>query len=219
MTGNKASDADRRGSRELWLGAAYATLVESGVDDVRIQHLGKTLRLSRTSFYWFFSDREALLDALVALWRDKNSGNLINKAAAYAESIAEAVLNVFDCWLDDALFDASFEFAVRSWALQSPRVGEEIRTADDARIAAFVQMFVRFGFDADAADVRARTIYLTQIGYISMKSREDLGTRMERIPHYVEAFTGAGVKPHELARFHARHSFVGAQPRPGTRAA
>ena len=211
MAANKASDAGGRGSRELWLGAAYETLVVSGVDDVRIQPLGKRLGLSRTSFYWFFADREALLDALIALWRDKNSGNLIDRAAAYAESITEAIFNVFDCWLDDTLFDSAFEFAVRSWAIQSSRVGEEIRKADDARIAALVGMFIRFGFDADAADVRARTIYLTQTGYISMKSKEDLAVRMERIPHYVEIFTGVKAKPHELARFHARHSFVEAR--------
>lgn len=130
MAANKASDAGRRGSRNLWLGAAHATPVESGVDDVRIQQIGDRLRLSRTDFYWFFSDREA---SLVALWRDKNSGNLIDKAAIYADTVTEAVLDVFGRRPDDALFDASFECAVRSWALRSPRVGEETRKADDAR--------------------------------------------------------------------------------------
>ena len=40
------------------------------------------------------------------------------------------------------------------------------------------------------ADVRARTVYLVQIGYITMQVKEDLATRMKRIPHYVEVFTG-----------------------------
>ena len=118
----KADNAGRQGSRELWLAAAYESLVEAGVDAVRIQPLGKRVGLPRTSFYWFFRDREALLD----LWREKNSGNLAKQSAAYAESIAEAILNVFDCWLDPSLFDPQFEFAVRSWALQSAAVAAEI---------------------------------------------------------------------------------------------
>lgn len=207
MNESRAGDTGWRGSRELWLGAAYECLIEAGVETVRIQPLGKKLGLSRTSFYWFFTDREALLDALLELWRDKNTGGLVKQADAYAESLAEAVLNVFDCWLDPALFDSQFEFAVRSWALQSPAVAEEIGKADHARLAALARMFTRFGLATAAADVRARAVYLTQIGYISMKSDEDAALRMARIPHYVEIFTGTAPLPKELARFRARHAF------------
>lgn len=57
-----------------------------------------------------------------------------------------------------------------------------------------------------------RTMYLTQIGYISIKIREDLATRMRRIPHYVEVLTGMPPRAQELARFYARHSFSSAAP-------
>lgn len=212
----KDNETGWRGSRELWLGAAYDALIDSGVDAVRILPLGKKVALSRTSFYWFFSDREALLDALLDLWREKNTGNLIGRATAYAESLPEAVLNVFDCWLDGTLFDAQFEFAVRSWALQSLKVGEEIAKADAARLSALTSLFTRFGIEAGAADVRARTLYLTQIGYISMKSDEDLALRMTRIPHYIEIFTGSQPEARELARFHARHPSSTAVERDGS---
>lgn len=208
MAKEKSTDTGWRGSRELWLNAGYEALIEAGVDAVRVQSLGKKVDLSRTSFYWFFDDREALLEALLQLWRDKNTGNLVGKSAAYAESITEAMLNVFDCWLDPTIFDSQFEFAVRSWGLQSPHVTEEIRRADEVRLAALTSMFVRFGFDEVAADVRARTMYFVQLGYISINSREDLAVRMARIPHYVEVYTGTPVQPHELARFQARHSFA-----------
>ena len=206
MTCSDPNDTGR-GSRELWLTAAYETLVQTGVDAVRIQPLGKVLKLSRTSFYWFFKDREDLLEALLALWREKNTGGLVRQAGAYSESIAEAILNLFDCWLEQRLFDSQFEFAVRSWALQSDQVTAEIARADETRIAALAEMFTRHGFGVAAAEVRARTIYLTQIGYISMKTNEDLATRMRRIPHYVEIFTGISPEPRELDRFYARHSF------------
>jgi AcrR family transcriptional regulator len=109
----KSSDSGWRGSAEVWLQAAYDSLIESGVESVRILPLAKKLNLSRTSFYWFFTDREELLAALIERWRAKNSGNLIRQSEAYAESTAEAILNVFDCWLSPALFDSQFEFALR----------------------------------------------------------------------------------------------------------
>ncbi len=202
------NDSGWRGSPEGWLEAAYELLLESGVDSVKILPLAKKLNLSRTSFYWFFKDREELLLALVAKWRDKNTGSLIKQSEAYAESVAEAMLNVFDCWLDNSLFDSQFEFAVRSWALQSDDILAEVQKADQDRIAALSRMFVRFGYKEIFADVRARTIYLVQIGYISMQTKEDLAARMKRIPEYVEIFTGETPQQRELDRFFARHGHV-----------
>jgi hypothetical protein len=66
-------------------------------------------------------------------------------------------------------------------------------------------MFVRFGFKDITADVRARTLYLAQIGYISMQTAEDVATRLTRIPDYVEIFTGVAPQQRELDRFFARH--------------
>jgi AcrR family transcriptional regulator len=199
------SETKWKGSREAWLDAAFELLLDSGVESVRILPLAKRLKVSRTSFYWFFKDREALLEALIERWREKNTQGLVRQTEAYAESITEAILNVFDCWLDPDLFDSPLEFAMRSWALQSAEVAQEIDLADESRIEALTGMFERFGFDALAANVRGRTIYLTQIGYISMKTQEALEVRMRRIPAYVEIFTGQTPQPRELQRFQARH--------------
>src|SRR3546814_13161263 len=111
------------------------------------------------------------------------------------------MLNVFDCWLDPSLFDSQFEFAVRAWALQSTDVAARIEQADEARIAALTAMFVRFGYPELAADVRARTIYLVQIGYISKQSKDDAATRMRRIPARSEQpRVGKGVGRHSQFR-------------------
>lgn len=194
-----------RGSREAWLSAACELLLESGVDSLRIMPLAKRLNLSRTSFYWFFKDRDELLAGLLAQWREKNTGNLVRQADAYAETLVEGLLNVCDCWLDTSLFDSRFEFAVRSWALQSPAVQAEVQAADDLRLAALAALFRRFGHDETSADVRARAVYLTQIGYISMQTSESLELRLARIPAYMEVFAGVPPQPREMDRFRARH--------------
>lgn len=215
MGRKRANDTGWRGSRELWLAAAYDSLLEAGVDAVRIQPLGERLKLSRTSFYWFFRDREELLGELLALWQRKNIDNLAARAEAYAESIAETILNVFDCWLDTDLFDSRLEYAVRSWALQSPEVATAAAAADETRIATLAAAFTRHGFEAVAADVRGRAIFLTQVGYISLRTRENLAVRMARIPEYVATFTGSWPTANEISRFHARHGFADPTPQDG----
>jgi AcrR family transcriptional regulator len=206
MAKTSRNETGWRGSADAWLAAAYDELIDSGVDAVKIMPLANRLNLSRTSFYWFFRDREALLEALVDLWREKNTGSILKQAEAYAESVTEALLNVMDCWFNRELFDSKFEYAVRSWALQSPVVAAEITRADKIRLDALSRLFVRYGHQEAAADVRARTVYLTQIGYISMKTKEKLPERMARIPDYMEIFSGQPPTRRELERFYARHS-------------
>jgi AcrR family transcriptional regulator len=203
----KTTKTRGRGSAEKWLQGAYDSLIQGGIDSVRIAPLAAKVKLSRTSFYWFFEDRETLLSALIDQWRAKNTGNLIKQADCYAESISEAILNVFDCWLNAELFDSQLELAVRAWAQQSAKISREIRIADEARLAALRGMFTRFGFAALTADVRARALYLTQIGYMSLKVKEDYATRMGRISEYVAVF-GAEPQPRELDRFFSRHGYA-----------
>jgi AcrR family transcriptional regulator len=202
------TDTGGRGSAEVWLDAAYEALIEGGVDAVRILPLASRLKIARTSFYWFFKDREALLAALADRWSGRNTGALVAATQAYAESEAEAMLNVIGAFIDPSAFDARFEFAVRSWALQSPEMTERVTVADQERIAGLTTMLERWGHGPLDAEVRARTIYLVQIGYISMRANETLAERMRRVPAYVEIYTGQAPRPREMARFHARFGYA-----------
>ncbi|AYQ40735.1 TetR family transcriptional regulator [Burkholderia aenigmatica] len=198
--------ANLRGSADTWLDAATESLLEGGVEFVRIQPLAKKLNLSRTSFYWFFKDREELLATLLARWKTKNTDNWLSRTQAYADSISEAVLNVFDCWFDDAIFDNRYEAAIRSWGQQAPEIAAELADADAKRIAALTAMFERFDYAPVEAQVRARTMYLTQLGYVSMKMTEPMRERMARIATYAQVFTGQQPTDRDMQRFFARRT-------------
>ncbi len=194
-----------RGTPDLWLDAAYGLLVEGGVEAVKVMPLADRLGLSRTSFYWHFPDREALLAGLVARWQAKNTGTLVARCEAPAATIAEAMLNLVDCWIDPDLFDSRLEFAMRTWALTDPAVEKAMAEADATRMAAITALFRRFGYSETEADTRARTLYLTQVGYIALRSQESLDLRMGRIPSYVLTFSGVAPTEAEIAAFRARH--------------
>ncbi|GHC59326.1 TetR/AcrR family transcriptional regulator [Neogemmobacter tilapiae] len=193
-----------RGSREGWLAAAYDALIEGGVEAVKILPVAAKLNLSRTSFYWFFKDRAALLDGLRERWTAQTTVPLVAATRADAATETEAMLNVIGCFLSDATFDSRLEFAFRSWALQDVAMMRLLHRADEERLAALSAMLRQWGHSAQDADVRARTVYLVQIGYIAMQTRETLETRLARIPHYVEIYTGQLPSDVEMARFQAR---------------
>lgn len=193
-----------RGSREGWLEAAYGVLINEGIDAVKIKPLAESLRLSRTSFYWFFDTREALLTALADMWEARTTTPLTQAARDYAETEAEAMLNVIGCFLRPETFDSRLEFAMRGWGLKDAAIMARIVEADRIRLAALTGMLERWGHPPQDADVRANTIYLVQIGYISMRVEESLETRVTRVPNYVEVYTGRPPEPREIARFRGR---------------
>lgn len=201
------NDRGWRGTPDLWLDAAYGMLVEAGVEAVKVMPLAERLGLSRTSFYWHFADREALLAGLIDRWRQQNTGNLVARCEAPAATIAEAMLNLIDCWVDPALFDSRLEFAMRTWSLTDPGVASAMAEADAARITAISDLFLRFDYGETEAETRARTLYLTQVGYIALRSNESFEVRLGRIPAYVLTFCGQGATGQEVAAFRARHAF------------
>lgn len=194
-----------RGSETIWLNAAYDMLTQQGVEAVKVMPLAKHLGLSRTSFYWHFKDREALLEAIIQRWERKNTGNLVAQTRAEADTICAAMFNVFDCWLNDTLFDARFDLAIRNWARNDPGLQSRLDQADQIRAQAITQMFQRFDFSAHQAHIRAMTVIYTQIGYISMQVIEKWEKRLENMPDYVQVFTGQTPSQTEIQRFKARH--------------
>lgn len=195
-----------RSQAAAFVEAAYRRLVEGGVDAVRVAALAEALNLTRTAFYWHFRDRDALLEALLARWEAKNTGNLVARTRAFAATVNEAILNVFDAWLVAEIFDSRFDFAVRTWALSDAAVRAKVQATDALRMDALAAMFARFGYPPIAAETRARALYYTQIGYISMLVAETVEVRLARMPAYVETFSGRRLRRAEWARFAARHA-------------
>ncbi len=200
------SHTRQRGSKELWLNAAYEMLVSSGIEAVKVMALAKKLNLSRTGFYWFFDDLGALHTEMIALWEHRNTGNLVAACQLPAENVCEALFNVMDCWLDPTLFDAPLDLAIRNWARVDASLQDRLSAADARRLDAVAGLFQRHGFTPEQAEARSMTLIYTQIGYISMYVEEDRKERLLRVQRYVEVFSGIVPSQEDFDRFLARHA-------------
>ena len=190
----KATHAD-------WVQMALDTLLRDGVESVRILPLAQKLGVSRSSFYWYFRDRQDLLDQLLTLWRDKNTKGIIERARRTAPSIVRSILNVFECWADEDIFDPKLDFAIREWARRTPRIHHAVTEADSARIEAIRDLYSRFGFAEQDALIRARVLYYMQIGYYVLDVREPMEVRLSHAAPYLRSFTGEEPSAKDLADF------------------
>ncbi len=192
-----------RTTRDNWLDLALALLSRHGVESVTVLDLSQRLGVSRSSFYWHFRSRDGLVEALLQRWDDLNTRSIVQQAEAPAGTIVEAVLNVFRCWIDPALFSARLDTAVRDWARRSEPVRLRLDRSDRARMAAIEAMFRRHGYPPDDALVRARVLYTMQVGYYALDVREPIEARLTLAPRYLEIFAGVAASEGELDAFRA----------------
>ncbi|HKN27721.1 MAG TPA: TetR/AcrR family transcriptional regulator [Roseiarcus sp.] len=192
-----------KATREDWLGLALSVLARRGAAAVTVLDLSERLKVSRSSFYWYFRNRDELLDALLQRWESLNTRSIVRQSEAPAGSINEAVCNVFRCWVDPELFSPRLDFAVREWARRSDKVRAALDRSDGERTAAIRAMFERRGYPFEDALVRARVLYFMQIGYYALDIKESMEARLKLTPHYLETFSGVAPREEDLASFRA----------------
>lgn len=183
-----------------WIGAALNCLVREGVEAIQITRLAKSLDVTRGSFYWHFSDRQNLLDCVLDEWRAANLP-VIEEELAKAGSLSEGVLAFFAIWEINPQFSAQLDHAVRDWARLDDAVLKVVRGEDAQRIGTIAELFQRFGFAEDEAEVRARVLYFAQVGYHAMDFGDSIKQRLARLEHYYLSFTGQNLDCKEAERF------------------
>jgi len=188
-------------TRSDWIDLALRTLISDGIESVRVLPLGQKLGVSRSSFYWYFQSRQDLLDQLLAHWHDTNTKAIVERARRPAETIIMGVMNVFECWADERLFDPRLDFAIREWARRSEDVRRMIDQADDERLTAIRDMYRRHDYDEEDAFIRARVLYYMQIGYYVLYLKEPVEARVSHLAAYLRSFTGKEPSEADVAHF------------------
>lgn len=192
-----------RMTREAWIHAGIDALIEEGIASVKIQVMAKRLGVSRSSFYWFFADLQALHGELLEHWLTKNTSPIIERALRPAATVTKAVCHIFECWVDPALFDPRLDAAVRSWGQVEAVIRDVVDQADDQRVDAITRMFVRYSYPEEEAFIRARVLYFTQVGHFTLGIRDDLEMRLRLVRPYLLSFTGRLPADDEVEAFAA----------------
>lgn len=145
-------------SRTDWMRAARLALLRGGVGSVRIEKLARELGVTKGSFYWHFSDREALLEALLEEW--ESEADLLIGAIGAPPAVGMPALlerlahNVVASERGDVPSDA----AIFAWAAVDPRIAQRVDAAETERVSLLAALI------GDSA--RAELAYMAYLGFI-----------------------------------------------------
>ncbi|MCA9569872.1 MAG: TetR/AcrR family transcriptional regulator [Myxococcales bacterium] len=145
--------------RDTWIEAGLGTLAAEGVHGVRVERLARDLGVTKGSFYWHFTDRAALLDALLAAWEARATDGVIARLEASgappADQLRQLVTLAFAVPPD-------LDRSVRAWASRDPRVSAVLAGVDGRRLATLERLFTEHGAGSPAS--RARVLYAALVG-------------------------------------------------------
>ncbi len=154
-------------SREDWLEAAHAAVVEGGFGALRVLALAKALRVTRGSFYWHFASQGELQDALLSRWRREQTAldaELQTELHADPQRELERVLDTALARVGPQREHMRFELALRSLGRRDEAVARTLAEVDALRLARFRQKFLRLTGDEQTAGERAAVFYLALVG-------------------------------------------------------
>ncbi len=155
---------DRLGQQD-WVVAGLRALAADGVEGVRVERLAATLRVTKGSFYWHFSDRGALLAAMLEAWKVRATGDVISQVDAGggdAQARLHRLLGIVFAT------DGRLEQQIRAWAAHDAMARAAQDGSDRLRTAYVVALFGELGFERAEAQARAQFAYQALIGHYAM---------------------------------------------------
>jgi AcrR family transcriptional regulator len=154
-------------------------LCDQGIDAVRVEVLARDLGVSKGSFYWHFSDRAALLEAVLGLWENgelqwlevQGQGQAVGAAAVWARLIGRTA--------DPERIRT--EVALVAWARKDHRVASRLALIEERRTKLIADVLRAIGFTRPAAESWSQIVWLLCVGWQERTTQEPpvVGRRLE----------------------------------------
>lgn len=146
-----------------WVKAGLETLASKGVDAVRVETIAAKLKVTKGSFYWHFTDRDAWLAAMLATWESNATERVIDVINEAGGSAASRLARLMELTRGHPKAPRS-ELAIRSWGATEKKVSKTLARVDARREAYVRDLLIEHGLPKGEATARAHGLYLALIG-------------------------------------------------------
>lgn len=197
----KAVRGNTKTTREDWLAEAQRVLIEEGVDRVKVDRLANKLNVTRGGFYWFFKNRQDLLDILLANWKDSKNDPLTHTLKGKNKTPLDPLVRFIFTTIRERSYSPALDSAMRDWARTSNKTRRAVDLVDNRRISVLAKVYQGLGYEEEEAFIRARIQYFHQVGYYAMGVHESHEQRLHYLPIYFKQLTGFDLPKEALQGF------------------
>jgi AcrR family transcriptional regulator len=151
--------------------AALDALARGGLTAVAVEPLAKALGTTKGSFYWHFADRNALIEAALERWEQRDTDRVIaavERAPDVASRLRELLRLVFTAVAGDSGASAgSVELALQASAGHPP-VARTLARVTERRLGYLHSLFRELGLSEQRARDRSLLAYTAFLGHAQL---------------------------------------------------
>lgn len=148
-----------------WELAALELMAEEGVAAVAVESLARRLGVTKGSFYWHFSQRDALIEAALKRWEETDTHNLVARVESI-ENPGKRLRELFR--LTSREMRSHKIYAALLKAADHPVVAPVMDRVSQERMAYLARVFQQAGMDVESATHRARLAYSAYVGLLQL---------------------------------------------------
>ncbi|WP_326652576.1 TetR/AcrR family transcriptional regulator [Streptomyces sp. NBC_01750] len=155
----------KRLSARDWADAALAAISERGLAAVAVEPLAARLGTTKGSFYWHFTNREALIGAALGRWEEICTEEIIT--AMESEPDPEKRLRSLFARVTASAAEDPLEVSLLATAAH-PQVALVLRRVTERRVGYVARLFEELGFPPDQARQRGLLAYTSYLGHTQL---------------------------------------------------
>ena len=144
-------------------------IAELGMQALAIEPLARRMGITKGSFYWHFSSREALLEQALIRWEEHDSRNL-NASLGEIDHPRDRLISFFRRIGKEKLTHEVYSELCS--AAGHPQVEPVLERVAERRMAHLSAAFEEMGMPADKARHQARLTYSVYLGFLQLQKQQ-----------------------------------------------
>lgn len=172
-----------------WVEEGLRALAAGGPDAVRIEALAQALGVTKGGFYGYFSDRDALLEAMLNTWERGVIDEVIEHVDGEGGDARAKLRRLFALASSSPGELRRIELAIRDWARRDKSVAKRLRRVDNRRMQYMRGLFADFCRDRDEVEVRCLLAFSLFIGSPFITADHDGRSRAAVVEQALERLT------------------------------
>lgn len=179
MTSKKLNTQD-------WIQAAFRALTAGGPEAIKAEAIARQLKVSKGSFYWHFSNVDALKTEMLEHWYKGATDDIISGLESKAQTPKDKLAQLVDITASDnsELYGGvSVEATIRDWGKYSTQAGSMVKKVDQHRMAFVHRQFSDYGYNDEQSKAYAGILYAGLIGLktLSLQGLVDIKSDLHQL--------------------------------------
>lgn len=158
-------------SADDWERAALELIALEGVAAIAVEPLAKRLNVTKGSFYWHFTSRDALLESAIKRWEADDRGDVLERVGAGIEP-RERLSRLIR--LTSRTLQTHQIMAALLKSVDHPVVGPVMERVTAQRLHFLAEIFEAAGLEKAEAQHRARLAYTAYVGFMQLALAKQL---------------------------------------------